>query len=78
MQLDTQHTAQAFGFASMASLVEMRGGSSIKSGQHPITESIHTVTAGGFRHRYYRGEGGVNVRGSNYSDSLLRCAFKAL
>jgi DNA (cytosine-5)-methyltransferase 1 len=48
--LYTQHTTQAFGFASMPSLVEMRGGGSIKAGQHPITRAAHTVTAGGNHH----------------------------
>jgi site-specific DNA-cytosine methylase len=48
--LYTQHTTQAFGFASMPSIVEMRGGGSAISGQHPITQSTHTVTAGGLHH----------------------------
>ena len=49
-QLYTQHTTQAFGFASVPSVVEMRGGGSIQAGQHPVTESTHTVTAGGSHH----------------------------
>jgi site-specific DNA-cytosine methylase len=48
--LFTQHTTQAFGVASMPSLVEMRGGGSVASGQHPVTEPAHTVTAGGLHH----------------------------
>jgi hypothetical protein len=34
----------------MPSLVEMRGGGSIQSGQHPVTEPAHTITAGGSHH----------------------------
>lgn len=49
-QLYTQHTTQAFGFASTASVIEMRGGGSIQSGQHSVTEPAHTVTAGGSHH----------------------------
>ena len=49
-QLFTQHTTAAFGFASMPSLIEMRGGGSVQSGQHPITQAAHTVTAGGSHH----------------------------
>jgi len=49
-QLYTQHTTQAFGFASTPSVIEMRGGGSIQSGQHAVTESTHTVTAGGSHH----------------------------
>lgn len=49
-QLFTQHTTQAFGFASMPSLLEIRGGGSAKSGQHAITEPIPTLTAGGKHH----------------------------
>lgn len=49
-QLFTQHTTQAFAFASVPSLVEMRGGGCIQAGQHPVTEPAHTVTAGGSHH----------------------------
>lgn len=49
-QLYTQHTTQAFGFASMPSIVEMRGGGSIESGQHPVVRPTHTITAGGLHH----------------------------
>ena len=49
-QLYTQHTTQAFGFASTPSVIEMRGGGSIQSGQHAVTEPTHTVTAGGAHH----------------------------
>ena len=49
-QLYTQHTTRAFGFASVPSIVEMRGGGSIQAGQHPVTEATHTVTAGGSHH----------------------------
>ncbi len=49
-QLFTQHTTQAFGFASTPSVIEMRGGGSIESGQHSVTEPAHTVTAGGSHH----------------------------
>jgi len=49
-QFFTQHTTQAFGFASTPSVIEMRGGGSIESGQHSVTESTHTVTAGGSHH----------------------------
>ena len=35
---------------SVPSVVEMRGGGSIQAGQHPVTESTHTVTAGGSHH----------------------------
>ena len=49
-QLYTQHTTPAFGFASVPSLIEMRGGGSIQAGQHPVTEATHTVTAGGSHH----------------------------
>ena len=49
-QLFTQHTTQAFAFASVPSLIEMRGGGSIQAGQHPVTETAHTVTAGGSHH----------------------------
>lgn len=48
--LYTQHTTRAFGFASVPSLVEMRGGGSIQAGQHPVTEATRTVTAGGSHH----------------------------
>jgi DNA (cytosine-5)-methyltransferase 1 len=48
--LFTQHTSQAFGFATMPVLIEMRGGGSVESGQHPVTEPAHTVTAGGLHH----------------------------
>lgn len=34
----------------MPSLIEMRGGASVQAGQHPVTESAHTVTAGGLHH----------------------------
>jgi hypothetical protein len=46
----TQHTSQAFGFASMPSMVQMRGGGCVLSGQHPVTDTTHTVTAGGYHH----------------------------
>ncbi|HJP90864.1 MAG TPA: DNA cytosine methyltransferase [Pyrinomonadaceae bacterium] len=49
-QLYTQHTTPAFGFASTPSLIEMRGGGSVQAGQHPVTNSAHTVTAGGLHH----------------------------
>ena len=49
-QLYTQHTTRAFAFASVPSLVEMRGGGSIQAGQHPVTDTTHTVTAGGSHH----------------------------
>ena len=49
-QMFTQHTTQAFGFATTPSLVEMRGGGSAQSGQHPVTDATHTVTAGGRHH----------------------------
>jgi len=49
-QLYTQHTTQAFAFASLPSLVEMRGGGSIQAGQHPVTQTAHAVTAGGLHH----------------------------
>ena len=49
-QLYTQHTTQAFGFASVPSLVEMREGGSVEAGQHPVTQTAHTVTAGGLHH----------------------------
>jgi len=49
-QLYTQHTTQAFAFASLPSLVEMRGGGSVQVGQHPVTETAHAVTAGGLHH----------------------------
>lgn len=48
--LYTQHTTLSFGFAHTPFLTEMRGGGSIKAGQHPITDPAHTVTAGGFHH----------------------------
>lgn len=46
----TQHATSAFGFASVPALVEMRGGGSLVSGQHPIVDPLHTVTAGGMHH----------------------------
>jgi DNA (cytosine-5)-methyltransferase 1 len=49
-QLYTQHTTQAFALASLPSLIEMRGGGSILAGQHPVTDTTHTVTAGGLHH----------------------------
>jgi DNA (cytosine-5)-methyltransferase 1 len=49
-QLYTQHTTQAFGFASTPSVIEMRGGGSIQSGQHSVIGPAHTVTAGGSHH----------------------------
>jgi len=49
-QLYTQHTTKAFGFASVPSLVEMRGGGSFEAGQHAVTQTAHTVTAGGLHH----------------------------
>lgn len=54
--LHTQHTTQAFGVASMPSVVEMRGGGSVKSGQHPVTSPIQTVTASA-RHHYLMSPG---------------------
>lgn len=49
-QLYTQHTTEAFGFASTPSVIEMRGGGSIESGQHSVIGPTHTVTAGGSHH----------------------------
>lgn len=46
----TLAASQNFGFAHMSALVEMRGGGSITSGQHAVTDPAHTVTAGGFHH----------------------------
>jgi DNA (cytosine-5)-methyltransferase 1 len=49
-QLFTQHTTQAYGFASTPSLIQMRGGGSVESGQHPVSDAVNTVTAGGGHH----------------------------
>ncbi|MHB1762652.1 MAG: hypothetical protein ACYCS4_07935 [Acidimicrobiales bacterium] len=48
--LYTQHTTISFGFAHMPALVEMRGGGSLISGQHPVVSPAHSVTAGGMHH----------------------------
>ncbi|MEM9655162.1 MAG: DNA cytosine methyltransferase [Actinomycetota bacterium] len=49
-QLFSQTGTLEHGIASAPFLIEMRGGGSIKSGQHPVTEPMHTVTAGGLHH----------------------------
>lgn len=49
-QLFTQHTSESFGFAHSPFVVEMRGGGSVRSGQHPVTSPLHAVTAGGMHH----------------------------
>lgn len=49
-QMFTQHTTEAFGFAHMPFITEMRGGGSIKAGQHPVIDPMHAVTAGGMHH----------------------------
>ncbi len=46
-QMFTQHGTMSFG---VSSLVEMRGGGSVESGQHSVAEPAHTVTAGGMHH----------------------------
>ena len=38
------------GVATRPFLIEMRGGGSVKAGQHDVTEPMHTITAGGFHH----------------------------
>lgn len=49
-QTGQQDKALATHFAHAPFVVEMRGGGSVASGQHPITRPLHTVTAGGFHH----------------------------
>lgn len=42
--------ASSIGFEHMPFTIEMRGGGSRVSGQHPITTALQTVTAGGLHH----------------------------
>ncbi len=49
-QLFSQTSTLEHGIASAPFLVEMRGGGSLKSGHHPVTDPMHTVTAGGLHH----------------------------
>lgn len=49
-QAFTVMATQNFGFAHIPFITEMRGGGSVKAGQHPIVDPAHTVTAGGFHH----------------------------
>jgi DNA (cytosine-5)-methyltransferase 1 len=52
MPLFTQTGTAQHGLASMPFLVEMRGGGSVRAGQHPVVEPMHTVTAGGMHHGF--------------------------
>lgn len=49
-QMWTQHATPAMACAWLPALVEMHGGGSIISGQRPVTDPLHTVTAGGMHH----------------------------
>ncbi len=49
-QMFSQTGTLEHGVASMPFLVEMRGGDSIVSGQHPATDPMRTITAGGMHH----------------------------
>lgn len=65
-QLRTQTSQQEFGVANampMPFLTEMRGGGSVKAGQHPILEPTTTVTAGGFHHGFAVNAGFTKVNG---------------
>jgi site-specific DNA-cytosine methylase len=74
--LYTQHTTLAFGFAHMPFISEMRGGGSKgMSGQHPVTDPAHTVTAGGFHHGLASTPFMLNGQGNESMRNVLEAAF---
>lgn len=60
--LFTLTATQSFGLAHQPALVEMRGGGSKEAGQHPVTDPMHTVTAGGMHHALMSTLGGGFVK----------------
>lgn len=51
-RMPTMTTSSEWSLATKAhaAVVEMRGGGSVKAGQHPVIDPLHTVTAGGNHH----------------------------
>lgn len=51
-QLPSIVTTTKPALATLPFLIEMRGGGSVQAGQHPVTDPMHTVTAGGLHHGF--------------------------